>query len=113
MKHLFQPQCYEIRNKLQEKRNCKKHKHIEAKQYATKQPMDHGRNQRGNQKISRDKWQQKHDSPKHVGCSKNSSKREVYSDTSLPQETSKTSNKQPNLISKQLEKEEQTNPKVK
>ena len=23
------------------KKNCKKHKHVEAKQYATKQPMDH------------------------------------------------------------------------
>ena len=28
------------RNKLHEK-NCKKHKHTEAKQYDTKQPMDH------------------------------------------------------------------------
>ena len=27
----------------------------EAKQYATEQPMDHCRNQRGNQKILRDK----------------------------------------------------------
>ena len=26
----------------------KKHKHMEAKQYATKQPMDHWINQRGN-----------------------------------------------------------------
>ena len=23
------------------KKNCKKHKHVEAKQYATKQPVDH------------------------------------------------------------------------
>ena len=29
-----------------------------------------------------------------MGCSKNSSEREVYSNTSLPQETRKTSNKQ-------------------
>ena len=28
---------------------------MEAKQYATKQPMDHLRNQRGNQKIPRDR----------------------------------------------------------
>ena len=34
---------------------------------------------------------------KSVGCSKSSSKREVYSDTSLTQETRKISNKQPNL----------------
>ena len=36
----FQPQHYEIRNQLQEK-NFKKHKHMEPKQYATNQPMDH------------------------------------------------------------------------
>ena len=31
-----------------------------------------------------------------MGCSKNSSKRELYNNTSLPQETGKISNKQPN-----------------
>ena len=31
-------------------KNYKKHKHVEAKQYAAKQPMDHWRNQRGNKK---------------------------------------------------------------
>ena len=40
---------------------------MEAKQYATKQPRDHWRNQRGNQKISRNKWQWKHDDPKPMG----------------------------------------------
>ena len=35
-----------------------------------------------------------------MGCSKSSSKREVYSNTSLPQETRKISNKQPNVTSK-------------
>ena len=45
---------------------------MEAKQYATKQPMDHWRNQRGNQKIPRNKW--KCDNPKPMGCSKSSSK---------------------------------------
>ena len=50
----FPTTSYKIRNQLQEK-NCKKHKHVEAKQYATEQPMDHWRNQRGNQKIPRDK----------------------------------------------------------
>ena len=34
---------------------------------------------------------------KSVGCSKSSFKMEVYSDTSLPQETRKISNKQPDL----------------
>ena len=45
-----------------------------------------------------------------MGCSKSSSKREVYSYTSLPQETRKISNKQSNLTPKG--KEEQTKPKV-
>ena len=50
--------------------------------------------------------------PKSMGCSKSSSKREVYSDASLSQETRKISSKRPNLTSKELEKEEQTKPKV-
>ena len=52
---------------------------------------------KGNQKISRNKWQRKHDNSKPMGCSKSSSKREVYSNTILPQETRKTSNRQPNF----------------
>ena len=46
-----------------------------------------------------------------MGCSKSTTKREDYSNTILPQETRKISN---NLILhlKQLEKEEQTKPKV-
>ena len=35
-----------------------------------------------------------------MGCSKSSSKREVYSNTILPQETGKTSNRQPNFTPK-------------
>ena len=35
-------------------------------------------------------------------CSKNSSKREVYSNVVLPQETRKASNKQPNLTPKSI-----------
>ena len=45
-----------------------------------------------------------------MGWSQSSSKREVYSNTILPQETRKTLNKQPNFTPKQLEKEEQKNP---
>ena len=41
----------------QQEKNCKKHKHVETKQHATKQPMDHWRNQRRNFKIPRSKWQ--------------------------------------------------------
>ena len=37
-----------------------------------------------------------------MGCSKNSSKREVYSNTILPQETRNISNKQPNLTPKAI-----------
>ena len=92
-------QHYEIRNKLQGKKR-KKRKHMEAKQYITKQPRDHWRNQRGNQKIPRDKWQWKHDDPKPIGCSKSSSKREVYSNSILPQETRNISNKQSKLTPK-------------
>ena len=46
--------------------------------------MDHWRNQKGYQKIVRDKWQWKHDDLKPIGCSKRSSNREVYSNTILP-----------------------------
>ena len=35
-----------------------------------------------------------------MGCSKSSSKREVYSNTIAPQETKNTSNRQPNFIPK-------------
>ena len=45
--------------------------------------------------MSRNKWQQKHDGPKPMRCSKNSSNREVYRNKTLPQETRKISNKPP------------------
>ena len=37
-----------------------------------------------------------------MGCSKSNSKKEVYSNTILPQETRKISNKQPNLTTKAI-----------
>ena len=43
---------------------------------------------------------QKQEDPKLMGCSKSCSKRKVYSNTILTQETRKTSNKQPNLTPK-------------
>ena len=94
-----------MRLEINYKKKCKKYKHMEAKQYATKQPRDHWRNQRGNQKIPRNKWQWKHDDPKPMGCTKSSTKREVYSNTILPQERRKISNNL-TLHLKQLEKEE-------
>ena len=51
------------------KKPWKIHKYLEAKQYATKQPMDHWGNQRINKKIPGDKWKQKHNDPKSMECS--------------------------------------------
>ena len=42
-----------------------------------------------------------------MGCSKSSSKRKVYSNTILPQETRKASNRQPNSTPEITGKEEQ------
>ena len=61
--------------------------------------MDHWRNQRVNKKIPGDKWKWKYNNPKSMGCNKNSSKREIYSDASLLQKTRKISNK-PSLTPK-------------
>ena len=47
-----------------------------------------------------------------MGCSKSSSKREVYSNIILTQETRKTSNKQPNFTPKTTGKRTKNNPKV-
>ena len=60
--------------------------------------------------MHRNKWKWKHDNPKPMGFSKSSAKREIHSNTSLPQETRETSNKL-TLHLKQLEKEKK-NPKV-
>ena len=51
-------------------------------------------------KNSGNKWQWKHNNSKPMGCSKSSSKREVYSNAILPQETRKTLNRQPNCTTK-------------
>ena len=49
--------------------------------------------------------------PKRVECSKSNSKRDVYSNTVLPQETRKVSNKQSDFTAKELRKR-RTKPKV-
>ena len=60
--------------------------------------------------MSRNKWQWKwHLKP--MGCIKSSSKREVYSSTILPQETRKTSTRQPNFIPKTTGKRRRTTTK--
>ena len=47
-----------------------------------------------------------------MGCSKSSSKREVYRTTILPQEIRNTSDKQPNLTPKAIRERRTLNPKV-
>ena len=47
-----------------------------------------------------------------MGHYKSSAKRKVHSNTGIPQETRKKSNKEPNSTPKQLEKEEIKNPRV-
>ena len=81
--------------------NCKKKMQKSqkgtGKLCATNQWMDHWRNQRGNQKISGDKRKQKPNESKSMRLNKTSSKKEVYSDTSLPQGTRKISKKKKKL----------------
>ena len=57
-----------------------------------------------NQKILRDKWQQRYNNPKPMGHSKSSSERKVYSNANLSQERRKSANDQPNLIPKKIRK---------
>ena len=47
-----------------------------------------------------------------MGCSKSSSKREIYSNTILPQETRKTLNRQPNFTHKTIGNIRTKNPKI-
>ena len=63
-------------------------------------------------KSSRNKWQWKRDNSKPMGCSKSHSKRDIYSNTILPQETRKTSNRQPNFTPKTTGKKNKKNPKL-
>ena len=47
-----------------------------------------------------------------MGCSKSSFKREVYGNTILPQDTRKTSNRQPNFTPKTTGKKRKKKPKI-
>ena len=79
-----------MRLEIDDKKKKKlENKCMKVKQFTTKKSMDQWRNQRGNKKIPRDKWQQKYDNPNPMRCSKSSSKRQVYSNTILPQEIRK------------------------
>ena len=63
---------------------------------------------RGNQKLPRNKWQWKQDKPKPMGSIKSSCNRDVHSNTILPQETRNISNKQPNVTPRGM-RERRTN----
>ena len=71
------------------KKKCKKYKHMETKQHFLNKHQVTEAFKRKIKKISSNKWQWKHDNSKPMGCSESSSKREVYSNTILPQETRK------------------------
>ena len=63
-------------------------------------------------KNSRNKQQWKHNNSKPMGCNKSSSKREIYSETVIPQETRKHRIDYLTLHLKQLEKRTKTKPKL-
>ena len=63
--------------------------------------------------MPRNKWQWKHNGPKPMGCSKSSSKREVYSYIILLQKTRNTSNKQSNFTPKAIRERRTTTKKTK
>ena len=87
IKYLFWLQHYETCYQLQEGKNFKKHKHMEAEQHTSKKPKSHWRNKKGYQRIPRNKCQWKYSNPKPMEWIKNSYEREVYKNTVLPQET--------------------------
>ena len=70
------------------------------------------RNQGRNQKIHAEKWRWKHKGPISLGCSKNSSKREIYSNIGLPQEARKCQINNLTLCLRKLEKEKQAKPEA-
>lgn len=53
--------------------------------------MDQPGNKEKNLKVQGNKWKWKHNGAKPLGCSKSRSKKEVYSNTGLPQEAKKIS----------------------
>ena len=65
---------------------------MEAEQHTSEEPTNHRRNQKRNQNMHRNEWKWKHN-PKPVGHHKSSAKRKVHSNTGIPQETRKKSNK--------------------
>ena len=79
---------------------------MKIKQHVSKQPIGYWRNQKGNQKISRNKWQWKHDNSKPIECSKSSSRGKFIAIQSYLKKQEKYRIDNLTLHLKQLEKEE-------
>ena len=83
----------------QQEKNCKKHQHMETKQHASKQPMDHWRSQRWSWKIPRSK-RQKYDTPKPWDSAKAILSGKFIAIQAYLRKQEKSSNKQHNFTSK-------------
>ena len=79
------------------KKNCKKHKHMEIKQHVSKQVTEEIK-----RKIKKflETNDNENTTTQNLWDAAKAVKREIYSNTILPQETRKTSNRQPNFIPK-------------
>ena len=72
------------------KKRSKKHKLLEAEQYATKQSINHWRNHRRNKRhIETNDNEWSYNNPKFMGHNKSSSERKVYSKKNLISEKTK------------------------
>ena len=92
--------------------NHKKHKYVKTKQYATKQLIDHWRNQKENQEIPRDKWQWRYNNPKPMEHSQAVLRGKFIAIQAYLRKQEKSQINNLSLHLKQLEKEEHTKSKV-
>ena len=84
---------------------------MEAEQHSG-EPTNRRTNKKRNQNMHRNEWKWKHQNAKPVRHCKSSAKGKVHSNTGIPQETRKKSNKNLTLHLKQLATEEMKNPRV-
>ena len=75
--------------------------------HATKKAMGQWLNHTRDEKIPCEKWKWKQNFSKSIRYSRNSSMKEVHGNIGLSEEKIKTSNKQPNLLSKENRKNKQ------
>ena len=66
---------------------------MEAEQHGAEEPTNHRRNQKRNQNMHKNKWKWKQNNPKPMEECKSSAKGKVHSNTGIPQEIRKKSNK--------------------